>query len=148
VQFNGAFRVAAPLEAVWRALLDAPMLASCVPGAEDLRQAGPNRYEGTVKVRLGPIAASFALTGDVTADEESRRYTVGVKGRERLTGTIVQARFGAALHAQGETTHVDYALDLTLLGRLGQVGRAVLQDVARSMTEQTVACLRERLVAG
>jgi uncharacterized protein len=145
MQVNGAFEVAAPLEKVWGALLDARTLASCVPGAGDLREVGPNRYDGTVKARIGPIAATFALTGDVAADEEARNYTVDVRGRERLTGTLVQARFGTALHADGDRTHVDYSLDLTLLGRLGQMGQAVIQDVARKMTAQTVECIQARL---
>jgi carbon monoxide dehydrogenase subunit G len=145
VRIDGAFQVAAPLEKVWAALLDAQTLASCVPGAGDVRAVGATRYEGTLKARIGPIAATFALTGDVAADEESRRYTVDVKGRERLTGTVVQARFGAALQAEGGGTHADYSLDLTLLGRLGQVGQAVLRDVARKMTAQTVECLQARL---
>ena len=145
MQVNGAFEVAAPLEKVWAALRDARTLASCVPGAGDVREVGPKRYEGTVKARIGPIAATFALTGDVAPDEELRNYSVDVKGRERLTGTLVEARFDAALHADGGRTHIDYSLDLALLGRLGQVGQAVVQDVARKLTAQTVECLQARL---
>jgi carbon monoxide dehydrogenase subunit G len=73
---------------------------------------------------------------------------VDVKGRERLTGTLVEAAFATRLADAGGGTSVAWALDVTLRGRLGQMGQAVFQDVARRMTEQVVACIERRIESG
>jgi len=146
VRFDGAFSVTAASGRVRAVLLDVEGLATCLPGAEDVRQTEPGRYAGTLKVRLGPIASSFDLTGALRESDDV--FTVDVRGRERLTSTVVQARFEAHLATVEPGTSVAYVLDVTLLGKLGQMGQAVFQDVARKMTAQTIACLQQRIERG
>ncbi len=143
MRFDGDFSVTAPPDRVRACLLDVEGLATCLPGAEDVRQTEPGRYAGTLKVRLGPIASSFELTGALEQSDDL--FAFDVRGRERLTATVVQARFEARLAAAETGARVAYALDVTLLGKLGQMGQAVFQDVARKMTAQTIACLRQRI---
>jgi carbon monoxide dehydrogenase subunit G len=146
VRFDGSFDVTAPQERVRVVLLDVPTLAACVPGAENVRETGPNEHAGTVKLRLGPMSTAFELTG--TLRDEPDGIHVDVRGRERLTGTLVEAAFSTVLSAEGQGTRVAWALDVTLRGRLGQMGQAVFQDVARGMTEQVVACIKRRIESG
>jgi hypothetical protein len=146
VRFEGDFAVTAPPDRVRAVLLDVEGLATCLPGAENVRQTEPGRYAGTLKVRLGPIASSFDLTGALRQPDDL--FAFDVRGRERLTATVVQARFEARLATAEPGTRVAYALDVTLLGKLGQMGQAVFQDVARKMTAQTIACLRQRIELG
>jgi carbon monoxide dehydrogenase subunit G len=146
VRFDGDFSVGAPPERVRAVLLDVEGLATCLPGAEGVRQSEPGRYAGTLKVRLGPIAASFDLTGALEQSDDLVAFDV--RGRERLTATVVRARFEARLAAADHGSRVAYALDVNLLGKLGQMGQAVFQDVARKMTAQTIACLQQRIERG
>ena len=121
-------------------------MAACVPGAENVRETGLNEHAGTVKLRLGPMSTAFELTG--TLRQETDAIAVDVKGRERLTATLVDAAFSTALSAEDEGTRVAWTLDVTLRGRLGQMGQAVFQDVARRMIEQVVACIKRRIESG
>jgi carbon monoxide dehydrogenase subunit G len=146
VRFEGSFGVASGHERVRMVLLDVPTLANCVPGAEGVRETGPGEHAGTVKLRLGPMSTAFELSG-VLRDEPDGIH-VDVRGRERLTGTLVEAAFSTALSAVGSGTSVAWALDVTLRGRLGQMGQAVFQDVAGEMTEQVVACIKRRIETG
>lgn len=146
MRLDGDFSVTARPDRVRAVLLDVEGLATCLPGAEDVRQTEPNRYAGTLKVRLGPIAASFELGGALQQSDDL--FAVDVRGRERLTATVVQARFEARLSPAEPGTRVAYALDVTLRGKLGQMGQAVFQDVARKMTAQTVSCLQQRIERG
>ena len=146
MRFDGSFDVTATTERVRSVLVDVPTLAACVPGAENVRETGPNEHAGTVKLRLGPMSTAFELTG--TLREEAGTIAVDVHGRERLTGTLVDAAFSTGFDAEGQGTRVTWALDVTLRGRLGQMGQAVFQDVARSMTEEVVACIKRRIESG
>jgi carbon monoxide dehydrogenase subunit G len=146
MRFDGSFDVTSTRERVRTVLLDVPTLAACVPGAENVRESGPNEHAGTVKLRLGPMSTAFELTG--TLREQADAIDVDVKGRERLTGTLVEAAFSTALSPEGQGTRIAWTLDVTLRGRLGQMGQAVFQDVARGMTEQVVACIKRRIESG
>ncbi|TAK21798.1 MAG: hypothetical protein EPO26_13570 [Chloroflexota bacterium] len=148
MRFDGSIDVPAPPERVWLAMLDVPSIATCVPGIESLQDVGGGAYVGVATTRLGPIAARFDLKGALMPDEASRTARVAVQGRERLTGTRVEATFEAKVRAVDAESAIDYTLDISLLGRLGQMGQAVFQDVARSITDRTAACLRERLAGG
>ena len=65
------FRVDQPLSVVWDALDDVSLVAQCLPGAE-LTDAGDGRtYKGKMKVKLGPISASFSGKATVDGDEAS-----------------------------------------------------------------------------
>jgi carbon monoxide dehydrogenase subunit G len=146
VRFDGTFAVVSPPERVRSVLIDVPTLAACVPGAENVRETAPGEHAGTVKLRLGPMSTAFELTG--TLREGPDAIEVDVKGRERLTGTLVEAAFSSALSPDAQGTSVAWALDVTLRGRLGQMGQAVFQDVAGRMTEQVVACIKRRIESG
>lgn len=148
MRFDGSIDIPIPIERVWLALLDVPSIAACVPGIESLDDVGGGAYVGVATARIGPIAARFDLKGVMMPDEASHIARVAVRGRERLTGTRVEATFEAKVRAVAAESAIDYTLDISLLGRLGQMGQAVFQDVARSITDRTAACLRERLANG
>lgn len=147
MRFDGDFVVSVSVEQVWQALLDVETISRCLPGTAGVRQTGPDRYAGALNVKLGPISANFDLTGVVNPIADERTYRVDVNGRERLTGTLVQSTFAVRLRPNDAATHCTYELDITLRGKLGQLGQAVFQDVARKMTEQTISCLQTRLTA-
>ena len=147
MRFDGEFDVTAPVDDVWQALLDVETVSGCLPGASGVRKIGPDRYTGALSVKLGPISTHFDLTGDVNAIADERTYRVGISGRERITGTLVQSAFAVHLQPNTAGTHCRYELDITLRGKLGQLGQAVFQDVARKMTQQTISCLQARLSA-
>ena len=61
MRLDQEFTVAAPADRVWTFLMDVPRLATCIPGASDVRQIEDRSYDATgVKTKMiGPIAASF-----------------------------------------------------------------------------------------
>ncbi|MGH3924197.1 MAG: SRPBCC domain-containing protein, partial [Pseudonocardiaceae bacterium] len=55
MKIEHTFTVPAPVDTVWRALLDPERVAPCFPGATVTSVEGAE-FAGTVKVRLGPIS--------------------------------------------------------------------------------------------
>jgi len=53
------FTVAGELETVWRMLLDLERVAGCLPGATIRATDEQGRFEGSMKVRIGPMAVSY-----------------------------------------------------------------------------------------
>ena len=59
---SGTFTFDGPRARVWEILQDPAVLAKALPGTKSLRQVGDDRFEGTMKVSVGPMsAAEFAV---------------------------------------------------------------------------------------
>ena len=142
------FTVAAPREEVWAFFLDVPRSSACMPGVDGVEQVDERSYRGRIQVRVGPLKAGFAMT--VTIDEAAPpdRLALTAKGNDRGTSSMVQAAVTAALaEAADGGTAVAYEMDLSIRGALGRFGQTVIQDTARKMSQQFVACLERSLAA-
>ena len=136
----------APRARVWALLMDLPVAAGCVPGTRDLAAQGDG-VRGTLEVRMGPV--KLALSGIVTV--ESRDEAAGTA---RLRADAEDRRLGGAVRA-----HVDVALtgdaptllrvssDVTILGRIGELGQPLIARQADKVLAGFADCLRKTVAA-
>lgn len=129
-----SFILHAPRDAVWTLLQDIERVASCVPGAESISQTGEDSYRGLLRVKVGPISASF--NGQVRFIERiaPEKMVAEVSGEDKGSASLVRATFTGLLAAEGGSTRLDYEMDVSLRGRLGQFGGAVIGATAKRMT--------------
>lgn len=140
------FTVQAPVEKVWDFLQDIPRVAECMPGVEEVREVGPDEYEGKLKVKVGPIGAAFGGRVRIVEREAPRRMVAEVSGDDRTSATAVKATFTGVLEPEGEAaTRIAYDLDVTLRGRLAQFGSAVVQGTAKKMAAEFARRLQEAI---
>ena len=142
---KGALTVDAPVEAVWAFLQDTPRVSTCMPGVEEVEEVEPNLYRGRLRVKVGPLAASFG--GRVTIVERAapERMVAQVEGEDRSLASRVKATFTGTLTQVEAGTQLDYAVDLAIRGRLAQFGFPVVQATAKKMTAEFARCLQEAL---
>ena len=57
---TGEVTLPAPREKVWEALNDPEVLKACIPGCQSLEVSGENAFAATVKLKVGPVSATFA----------------------------------------------------------------------------------------
>jgi len=149
LRLENAFRVAAPVEEVWRLLNDVPSVVPCMPGAELTEVVGDNAWKATMHVKLGPIALQFAT--DVTrheVDEAAGRVVLSAKARETRGRGGAQGRIESTLSEDAGKTAVAIVTDLTLQGAVAQHGRGVVGHVAAQLTQRFADCLSARLASG
>lgn len=86
MDMSGEERIAAPREAVWAALNDPDVLRACIPGCQSLTMKSPNELEATVKIKIGPVSASFS--GEVTLSNLNppESYTISGEGKGGIAG--------------------------------------------------------------
>ena len=147
-----SFTVPLGIEATWEHFQDIGALAECFPGAqvsavgEDA--AGNPTFEGTCKVKLGPIALVYAGAGAfVENDPAVHRFVVDAKGRDKRGNGTAGAKVTVTMSAAGEATSVEVVTDLAITGKPAQFGRGVMQDVSDKLLGQFVTCLEQRLAA-
>ena len=145
MQLENEFSVPAPVSEVWKTLLDVERIAPCMPGATVERVDG-DEVAGRVRVKVGPVTASYAGTARfVTKDEAAHRFVLEGSGREtRGTGTA-SATVEVSMSEQDADTRVRVVTSLEVTGKQAQFGRGVMADIAAKLTDQFAACLAERV---
>src|SRR3954447_14878059 len=125
VKLEQSFEVDAPLERVWKALIDVEYVAPCLPGAAITGRNDEGAYTGTFTVKLGPTTAAYnGVLRIEDVDEAAHRATLHARGTDKrgqggATATIVNT----VTDAGGGTTRVDAVTDFTITGRLARFGR-------------------------
>ena len=145
MQLENEFSVPAPVSEVWKTLLDVERIAPCMPGATVERVDG-DEVAGRVRVKVGPVTASYAGTARfVTKDEAAHRFVLEGSGREtRGTGTA-SATVEVSMSEHDADTRVRVVTSLEVTGKQAQFGRGVMADIAAKLTDQFAACLAERV---
>lgn len=148
IEIRETFRVAAPIDRVWRFLIDPTQVASCLPGASLDEVVDERTFLGSVRVRLGAISASYK--GRVRfdeVDELAHRVRALADGRETGGGTARGTLTSclAALPDGGTEVVAEASVDLT--GKVVQVGRGMIQAVSAQLFKEFVAKVRMKLEA-
>ncbi len=148
MKLENRFTVPVPIEQAWKVLLDVERVAPCMPGATLTSRDG-DRFEGTVKVKVGPINLTYGGKASfVSKDEASHVAVIDGSGKEtRGTGTA-KALITCRLIAKGDSTEVEVDTDLNVTGKPAQFGRGVLADVSGKLVDRFAACLSEEIGAG
>ena len=125
---------------------DIAAVAACLPGASLTAPPKPERVEGAIRVRIGPIAATFQGAARVErnpADMSGRIVGIGNDRRSR-SSTQGEIRYRLVPIEQG--TRVDLSIGYTLTGMLAQVGRpGLVRDLAARLIAEFAGNLDRRL---
>ncbi|HXP73807.1 MAG TPA: 2Fe-2S iron-sulfur cluster-binding protein [Stellaceae bacterium] len=149
-RIDESFVIAAPPATVWQALADFPKVAACLPGAE-LTEHDARAVKGRLRVKLGPMAASFA--GSATVQRDETAMTGIAKGAGTDSGSRSRTRGELAYRltpeAGGRQTRVAVTVDYDLQGPLAQFSRSNLaRDFAGRVVAEFAANLNRALGAG
>ena len=148
MELDHQFTVPTGVEETWAHFEDIASVAECFPGAAVTSVEG-STFQGTCKVKLGPIALVYTGSGTFTEkDEAAHRFVVDAKGKDkRGNGTAGATVTLGMVPAASGGTDVSVHTDLAITGKPAQFGRGVMQDVSDKLLGQFVACLEQRLGA-
>ena len=147
MKLEQSFEVQAPIDEVWRALIDLERVAPCLPGAAITGHDDDGTYHGEFKVKLGPTTASYRGTVVIEdQDETAHRAVMKAKGSDKrgqggATATIVNT-----LVSVDGGTRVDAVTDYSITGRLASFGRGgMIQDISNKLLGDFSSCLQSQL---
>jgi carbon monoxide dehydrogenase subunit G len=137
MELTNSFDVPRPVDETWAVLTDVERVAPCLPGAH-LHEVEDGEYRGVVKVRLGRIVTEFA--GSATIVEQNatdHKIVVNGQGLDAQGEGRAEAVVTAKLEPINDTTtRVLVDTDLTLTGRVAQLGKGVLPEVSANLMAQ------------
>jgi len=141
------FEVKAPVDRVWRFLIDPAKVVQCLPGAELLESRDEHTFLGAIKVKVGPL--SMAYKGQAKFVEINEQvHQVRMVGEAREVGgsgstKVTMLSSVASLSDGGSEVVVNAEIDL--VGKIVQFGRGMIEEVSRQMFRQFSACVRQKL---
>ena len=141
------FEVQAPVERVWKYLIDPKRVVECLPGAELLEQQDEHNFVGAIKVKVGPLSMSYKGNAKFTEVNE-QTHQVRMVGDAREVGGSGSTKVSmlstvAALPSGG--SEVSVVADVELVGKIVQFGRGMIEEVSRQMFRQFSNCVKQHL---
>jgi len=149
MELSHRFTVPTTVEETWAHFEDIAAVAECFPGAQ-VTSVEDGTFQGTVKVKLGPIALQYSGHGTfVEKDDAAHRFVVDAKGKDKRGNGTAGALVTLTMTPGNDpaATDVEVLTDLAITGKPAQFGRGVMQDVSDKLLGQFVTCLETRLAA-
>ena len=144
-----SFRVQSSVDRVWSYLLDPAQIVDCLPGAELTEVQDERTYLGRVKVKVGPVTASYSGKATITeADLSLRRMRLVAEGKESAgAGAAKMAMTSDLIVLPDGATEVRVEATIDVVGKVAQFGRGLMETVSRELFKQFVTCVRAQLEA-
>ena len=144
---SGTFTFEGPRARVWDILQDPEVLAKALPGTKTLTNVGDDRYQGVMKVSVGPMsAAEFAINVELKDKIAPKTFAMVIDGKGAVGFTKGTATI--ALEEQpGPITVMTYTSDVQIGGKIASVGQRLLESVGKMMTKQALESLNRELKA-
>jgi uncharacterized protein len=114
---------------VWALLNDPDVLKSAIPGCQSLEKTGDNGFSAVVKMKIGPVSATFKGKVELTDIVPLVGYTIKGEGEGGIAGfakggakvSLADAPAGTLLH---------YDVEATVGGKIAQLGSRLIDGVA------------------
>lgn len=145
MQMTDSQRIEAPREKVWEALNDADVLKASIPGCEELIKHSDTELEAKVKLKVGPVKATFG--GKVTLNDLGPPNGYKIVG-EGSGGVAGFARGGATVRLEEDgpnATILHYDVDAKVGGKLAQLGARLIDSTAKRLAGEFFASFAQQV---
>lgn len=144
MKIQGEHTLEAPRQTVWDAVMDPAVIRSIMPGCEDLQQVEDHRFEGVLKIKVGPVQGQFKGSVELSELDPPQSYKLQLKGKGPAgfvdgEGTMRLAESGPA------ATTLAYDIDAKVGGRIASVGQRLLDSSAKVIARQAVEGLAQQV---
>ena len=148
MKFNQRAVIPVAREPLWDFLMDVPKVAQSLPGVEKVEQLDPDTYQGTLKIRVGPI--SINLQGKIIVEQRDRenwRATLRADASDRLAAGAVRAKTTMERKDLSATeTELLLDTDVSIMGKIGEFGQPIIRRKADAMLKEFVENIKKQLM--
>lgn len=141
------FEVQAPVERVWKYLIDPQSVVQCLPGAQLLEVKDEHTFLGAIKVKVGPLSMSYKGQAKFTdLNEELHQVRMVGEAREVTgSGSTKVSMLSTVTPLPSGGAEVSVHADVELVGKIVQFGRGMIEEVSRQMFRQFSTCVSKQL---
>lgn len=142
MEMNGQERITAPRQLVWESLNNPEILRECIPGCQALEKSSDTEMSATVKIKIGPVAATFS--GAVTLENINapESYTISGEGKGGIAG-FAKGGADVKLTEEGAETLLSYDVKAQVGGKIAQLGSRLIDSTSKKLAGQFFAKFNE-----
>lgn len=140
--------VAAPIDQVWRLLLDPKAMAGCVPGVQSVKVLSDTEYLAEIKVKISFISANFKIKTTILETRPPHYLRCEGTGEDSSVASSLKQTTEMFLTEQPGGTEIRTKAHAEVFGRLGSFGLSVMKTKSDRMWEEFGANLAAVLRQG
>lgn len=146
MELKGERIIPASVDATWAALNDPEVLKSCIAGCESMERTGDDAYQAVVAVKVGPVSARFKGNLKMSNINPPTGYTINFDGQGGVAG-FGKGSADVALAPEGAGTRLRYSAQVTVGGKMAQIGSRLIDAAAAKITDDFFAAFEAKLQA-
>ncbi len=135
MEIKGEYRIAAPRDKVFAALNDPAVLQACIPGCESLEKTSDTEMKAKVRLRIGPVSASFAGKVTLSDIDPPNGYKITGEGQGGAAG-FAKGGADVKLADDAGNTVLTYNVDAQVGGKIAQVGARLIDGTAKKLADE------------
>ena len=126
-----------PVETVWAALNDADILAATIPGCLALSRDSDTELSAKVKLKIGPVSATFSGNVILSDLQPPHAYTISGKGNGGVAGGATgSAHVTLSPIDDGAGTRLSYDVTAAVTGKIAQLGSRLIESTSKKLAGQ------------
>ena len=134
---SGEATLPASREVVWAKLNDPEVLKACIPGCEQLTRDDDTHFSAIVKVKLGPVKATFKGKVELQEIDPPNGYHIVGEGQGGIAGFAKGgAKVALADAEEAGQTVLRYEVDAQVGGKLMQLGSRLIDSVSKKLADE------------
>ena len=129
---------------------DPARVVACLPGAELVETVDERTFVGRVKIKVGPVTASFKGRAQFDElDAAARRVRMSGRGQDTAgAGSATMKMTSEITPLDGGGSRVRVHAEVDVVGKLMQFGRGMMEEVSKQIFGQFAACVAATLSGG
>ena len=133
MKLTGSYTLNVKKEVVWKALNDPEILKKCIPGCEVFEKESNTVFNATATNQIGPMNATFSGKLSLSNIQENQSYKLSGEGQSSVG--FVNGIADVKLTEENGLTILNYEVDITVGGKVAQLGSRLINGVAKKMSD-------------
>ncbi len=134
MKIEGSYVFKAPRQRLWDVLLDPKIIAQCMPGCEELKEIGPDKFEATMKVGIASVKGTYKGKLSIKEKQPPARYVLSGEGSGGPG--FLQGDLTVLLEEKNGETLLRYSTEAKVGGMVAAVGQRMLGGIAKMLVDQ------------
>ncbi|MBW4041305.1 MAG: SRPBCC family protein [Acidobacteria bacterium] len=149
MELDSTFKVTAPIDAVWRTVMDVEQVATAVPGAEITEKLSDSAFKGVVTVKVGPLKMQYRGQIElVSRDDEQHVAVFQGKAQEKAGQGTADGSATMTLTQEGDETTGLVHVEVSLSGKAAAMGKGVINSVTQQIMKIFAGNLQTMMTEG
>ena len=133
MKLTGSYKLNVKKEVVWKALNDPEILKKCIPGCDVFEKESNTVFNATATNQIGPMNATFSGKLSLSNIQENQSYKLSGEGQSSVG--FANGIADVKLTEENGLTILNYEVDVTVGGKVAQLGSRLINGVAKKMSD-------------